>query len=84
MEECNRLDQNHPYATNNLAYLFILLRMYKQASDVCKKASSNNQIANNYFRNWAIALLNLNQYSDAVEVIRRAIEIDDACSSKHI
>jgi len=81
MEECCRLDQNHPYATNNLAYLLILLNRNKEASDACRRAANTNKLAKNYFRNWSVALLNQNQYSDAVEAIKIAIEQEPTVAS---
>ena len=80
MEECCRLDPNHPYATNNLAYLLILLNRNKEAADACRRAANTNKLAKNYFRNWAIALLNQNQYSEAVDAVKRAIEHEPNCA----
>lgn len=74
MEWCCKLDPHHPYAVNNLAYLCILLKKYKEASDACTDAYSVNRAAKNYFRNWSVALLNQKLYSEAVEVIKEAIE----------
>lgn len=74
MDECCRLNPNQSCATNNLAYLLILLNRNKEAAEACKRASLTNKVARNYYRNWAIALLNLKQYSEAVDVIKRAIE----------
>jgi len=71
---CCKLDPHHPYAINNLAYVCILLKRYKEAADGCNEAYNTNIVARNYFRNWAIALMNQKQYSGAVEVIKEAIE----------
>lgn len=73
---CSSLDQSHPYVTNNLAYIYILLSKYEEAVKVCKQASLKNPKANNYFRNWAIALLKLKKPHKAVEVIKKAIELN--------
>ena len=69
-----KLDKSHPYAINNLAYLLILLKKYKEASDACAEAYMINRTAKNYFRNWSIALLNQKLYSEAVEVIKEGIK----------
>eukprot|EP00826_Nyctotherus_ovalis_P027891 TRINITY_DN2186_c0_g3_i9.p1 TRINITY_DN2186_c0_g3~~TRINITY_DN2186_c0_g3_i9.p1 ORF type:complete len:179 (+),score=64.02 TRINITY_DN2186_c0_g3_i9:694-1230(+) len=74
MEWCCKLDPHHPYAVNNLAYLSILLKKYKEASDACADAYAVNRSARNYFRNWAVALLNQKLFSEAVEVVKEAIE----------
>ncbi len=81
LEECCRLDPNHPHATNNLAYVLILLNRNKDASDICRRAYKTNALAKNYHRNWAVALMNLNQYSEAVDAIRIAIDFDKSSSS---
>lgn len=77
LQECLRLDRNHPYATNNLAYIHILLGNNKEALYKCLEADKVNVIAHNYYCNWAIALLNQKMYSEGVDVIKRAIEEDD-------
>jgi tetratricopeptide (TPR) repeat protein len=84
-DECCRLDPNQAFATNNLAYLLILLKKHKEAADVCKRASLTNKVSKVYFRNWAMALLHLKQYSEAVDVIKRAIEDEptSACNLLH-
>lgn len=81
MEWCSKLKPNHPYVVNNLAYLYILLKKNKEASELCSEAYNLNHRLNNYFRNWAIALMNLKLYSEAVEVIRNAILSDSTSSS---
>ena len=78
--ECCRLDPSQPYATSNLAYLLILLKKFKEAAAICKQTSLANKNSKIYFRNWAIALSNLKQYPEAVNVIKRAIE-DEPTSS---
>jgi len=79
-DECCRLDPAQAYATSNLAYLLILLKKFKQAADICKRTSLANKSSKIFFRNWAMALLNLKQYSEAVNVIKSAIE-DEPTSS---
>eukprot|EP00826_Nyctotherus_ovalis_P002142 TRINITY_DN10404_c0_g1_i10.p1 TRINITY_DN10404_c0_g1~~TRINITY_DN10404_c0_g1_i10.p1 ORF type:complete len:139 (+),score=9.53 TRINITY_DN10404_c0_g1_i10:77-493(+) len=66
---------------NNLAYVCILLKKNKEASDACSEAYNSDSGAKNYLRNWAIALLNQKLYSEAVEVIKEAIGDDPACYS---
>ncbi len=80
-EECSKLDVHHPYATNNRAYVCILIKKNKEASEACADAYNVNKSAHNYFRNWAIALLNQKLYGEAVEVVKRAIEADPGCAS---
>jgi len=75
-EWCCKLDPHHPYATNNLAYVCILLKKNKEAAEACNDAYNINRGSNNYFRNWSIALLNQKLFGEAVEVIKRAIELD--------
>jgi len=79
---CNSLDQSHPYVTNNLAYIYILLAKYEEAIKVCKHASLKNPKAKNYYRNWAIGLLKLKKPHKGVEVIKKAIEINPNDESK--
>eukprot|EP00826_Nyctotherus_ovalis_P044049 TRINITY_DN4718_c0_g1_i11.p1 TRINITY_DN4718_c0_g1~~TRINITY_DN4718_c0_g1_i11.p1 ORF type:complete len:233 (+),score=52.19 TRINITY_DN4718_c0_g1_i11:678-1376(+) len=76
LEWCSRLDPHHPYAINNLAYVYILLKKYKEASDACNGAYNVNLGAKNYLRNWAIALMSQKLYGEAVEVIKEAIDND--------
>lgn len=73
---CIALDRSHPYATNNLAYIYILMAKYEEAARVCKCAFETNPSARNYFRNWAVALLNAKRWSKAVDAIKQAIDID--------
>lgn len=81
LEWCCRLDPQHAHAINNLAYVCILLKKNKEASDACSEAHSSECGTRNYMRNWAIALLNQKLYSEAVEVIKEAIGDDPACYS---
>jgi Flp pilus assembly protein TadD len=76
LEWCCKLAPHHPYAINNLAYVYILLKKYKEAGDACSEAYNKNRVARNYFRNWAIALMNQKQYSTAVEIVKEAIELN--------
>lgn len=82
LEWCSRLDPHHPYAVNNLAYVYILLKKYKEASDACNGAYNINLGAKNYLRNWAIALMSQKLYGEAVEVIKEAIDNDPKSYSK--
>ena len=75
-EKCSRLDAHHPYTTNNIAYVYILLKKDKEAADACSEAYNVNRVAKNYFRNWAIALMNQKIYNEASEVIKKAIEME--------
>jgi len=71
---CSSLNPAHPFVTNNLAYIYILLGKNDEATHCCKLAFATNPKANNYFRNWAIALLNLGKLNHAVDIIKRGIE----------
>ena len=82
--QCLELNPHHPYATNNLAYALILLKQYKNADEVCARCFSENSLANNYFRNWAVALIHLNNFQDSVDQIKRAIDIDPRNASKSL
>lgn len=82
LEWCLRLDSEHPNVVNNLSYVYILLRKNKEASEICSAAYRENRGPSNYFRNWAISLLNQRYYSEAVDVIKCAIEEDAKCASK--
>lgn len=83
-EWCCELNPQHPYAVNNLAYVCILLRKNKDAAEACSNAYNTNSNSHSYFRNWAIALMNLKHYGEAVEVIRNLIDVEPACSSNII
>lgn len=48
----------------------------QEAVDKCNDAYFGNYKANNYFCNWAIALLNLKMYSEGVDAIIKAVETD--------
>jgi tetratricopeptide (TPR) repeat protein len=79
---CLQLNPYHPYATNNMAYTYLLLKEYKKAAEACERCFETNNVANNYFRNWAVALMYLNNYQEAVEQIKRAIDIEPRNASK--
>jgi len=80
-EWCITLDPYHPYATNNLAYVCILLKKNKEASEACNNTYTINPNCHSYFRNWAISLLNQKSYGEAVEIIRYLIDIEPSSSS---
>ena len=81
-EKCTKYDPHHPYVTNNHAYVYILMKKYKEAAEVCAEACKTNMKANNYFRNWAVALLMDRQHGEAIEIIKRAIDIEPTCAGK--
>ena len=84
MEWCCKLDSQHPYAVNNLSYLYILLKKYTEAADACADAYTINRVSKNYFRNWAIALMGLKHYSEAVEVLKDGIKNNPYDYSKNL
>jgi len=81
LEWCLKLDPNHFYVINNLSYVYILLKKNKEASEICSEAFKENRGSQNYFRNWAISLMNQKLYSDAVDVIKVAIGTNPKCAS---
>lgn len=80
-EWCTTIDPYHPYVTNNLAYVCILLKKNKEASEACSSAYAVNPNCHNHFRNWAISLLNQKMYGEAVEIIRYLIDLEPSSSS---
>lgn len=80
-EWCCTLNPYHPFATNNLAYVCILLKKNKEATEACSNTYTINPNCHNYFRNWAIALLNQKHYGEAVEVVRYLIDLEPSSSS---
>ena len=73
MKRCTKIDPLHPYAYNNLAFLYNMHQFYQETINVCGAAKLNNAQNHNCYRHWAFALYKKGEMGKAIKKIKKAI-----------
>lgn len=76
---CTHLDPKHPFAYNNLAFIYNMHQYYPETINVCNKAKLDNpEGTHNCYRHWAFALFKKAEMAKAIKKIKKAIMDDPA------
>ena len=79
---CIQLDKHHPYAYNNLAFIYNMHKYYTETIAVCNTAKASNdndsETVTNCLRHWAFALFKQGEMAKAIKKIKHAIEVNPA------
>jgi tetratricopeptide (TPR) repeat protein len=71
---CTHLDPKHPFAYNNLAFIYNMHQYYPETINVCNKAKLDNpEGTHNCYRHWAFALFKKGEMAKAIKKIKKAI-----------
>ena len=72
---CTQIDSKHPFAYNNLAYIYNMHQYYPETINVCNKAKMDNpDETHNCYRHWAFALFKKGEMAKAIKQIMKAIK----------
>eukprot|EP00347_Sterkiella_histriomuscorum_P007456 403348846 len=74
LKKCTQIDPKHPFAYNNLAFLYNMHQYYHQTITVCGLAKQNNPDKHNCYRHWAFALYKMGKMAKAVKKIKKGIQ----------
>lgn len=70
LKQCTSLDPKHPFAYNNLAFIYNMHCYYHETIQVCNFANVHHEDGNhNCFRHWAFALFKKNEMAKAINKI---------------
>ena len=76
---CIQIDPRHPYAYNNLAFIYNMHKYYQETINVCNTAktqSPDGLATSNCYRHWAFALFKKGEMAKAIKKIKQAIEVN--------
>ena len=74
LKKCILLDNKHPYAYNNLAFLFNIHMIYKETLNICRQAKEFNRVAHNTHMHWAFAEFKEGNIVKAIKKIRKGVQ----------
>ena len=67
-------DNKHPYAYNNLAFLFNMHMIYKETLNICRQAKEFNSKDHNTHMHWAFAEFKEGNVVKAIKKIRKGVQ----------
>jgi len=67
------MDNRHPFAYNNLAFLFNIHMIYTETLNICRQAKEFNRSGHNTHMHWAFAELKLGNVVKAIKKIRKGV-----------
>jgi len=70
---CIKIDNKHPYAYNNLAFIFNMHLKYKDTIKICEEAKKFNFANHNTHRHWAFAEFKDGNLVRAIKKIRKGV-----------
>lgn len=73
---CTQIDATHPYAYNNLAFIYNMHKYYSETINVCNTAKNHDPdgwASLNCLRHWAFALFKKGEMAKAIKKIKSAI-----------
>ena len=68
---CIQIDPCHPFAYNNLAFLYNMHQFYSETVNICKAAKEANRHGHNTHRHWAFAEFKRGDCIAAIKKIRK-------------
>ena len=74
LKRCILLDNKHPYAYNNLAFLFNIHMIYKETLNICRQAKEFNRAGHNTHMHWAFAEFKEGNVVKAIKKIRKGVQ----------
>ena len=74
LKKCTKLDPQHPFAYNNLAFLYNMHQFYSETIQVCGCAKMNNPQNHNCHRHWAFALFKKGEMGKAIKKVKKGIQ----------
>ena len=74
LKKCILLDNKHPYAYNNLAFLFNIHMIYKETLNICRQAKEFNRQGHNTHMHWAFAEFKEGNVVKAIKKIRKGVQ----------
>ena len=72
-KKCTILDNKHPYAYNNLAFLFNIHMIYNETLNTCRQAKQHNPNHNTHMH-WAFAEFKEGNVVKAIKKIRKGVQ----------
>jgi len=72
-KKCIMIDNTHPYAYNNLAFLFNSHMIYKETLNICAQAKEFNRSGHNTHMHWAFAEFKEGNVVRAIKKIRKGV-----------
>ena len=73
-KKCIILDNKHPYAYNNLAFLFNIHMIYPETLNICRQAKEFNRQGHNTHMHWAFAEFKEGNVVKAIKKIRKGVQ----------
>ena len=73
-KKCILIDNTHPYAYNNLAFLFNMHMIYKETLNICRQAKEFNRYGHNTHMHWAFAEFKEGNVVKAIKKIRKGVQ----------
>lgn len=73
-KKCIFYDNKHPFAYNNLAFLFNMHMMYKETLNICRQAKEFNRHGHNTHMHWAFAEFKEGNVVKAIKKIRKGVQ----------
>ena len=74
LKKCILLDNKHPFAYNNLAFVFNIHMIYKETLNVCRQAKEFNRSNHNTHMHWAFAEFKEGNVVKAIKKIRKGVQ----------
>ena len=74
MKKCINLDNRHPYAYNNLAFLFNIHMIYPETLNICRQAKEFNRQGHGTHMHWAFAEFKEGNVVKAIKKIRKGVQ----------
>jgi Tfp pilus assembly protein PilF len=72
-KNCIAQEPQHPYAYNNLAFLYNMNQFYGETVNICKEAKESNRYGHNTHRHWAFAEFKQGNMVKAIKKIRKGV-----------
>jgi tetratricopeptide (TPR) repeat protein len=74
LKTCVDMDPKHPYAYNNLAFLYNMHQIYKDTIATCKQAKEFDRHGHGTHRHWAFAEFKEGNLVKAIKKIRKGVQ----------
>lgn len=68
------IDKKHPFAYNNIAFLFNIHGFYRETIQICREAKEHNKAGHDTHRHWAFAEYKEGNIVRAIKKIRKGVQ----------